>query len=80
MRPLFHYILQTIRIILLIFALFFLLTGSRELLEWHRGFPFIYAFINLSLAWLCWTIFLGINTLTNNSRIKDQVAEGLKHG
>ena len=55
----------------MIFALLFLLTGSRELLEWHYGFPFIYTFINLSLSWLCWTVFLGINTFINNSRIKD---------
>jgi hypothetical protein len=71
MKPFFHFLLQTIRIILLIFALFFLLTGSRELLEWRYGFPFIYTFINLSLSWLCWTIFLGMNTYINNSPIKD---------
>jgi hypothetical protein len=71
MKLLFHLILQSIRIILMIFALFFLLTGSRELLEWHYGFPFIYILINLSLSWLCWTVFLGINTFINNSRIND---------
>ena len=71
MKALFHFLLQAVRIILMIFSLFFLLTGSRELLEWYHGFPFIYTGINLSLAWLCWTIFLGINTIINNSRIKD---------